>query len=99
MIARHLTFVHFALALALAVASVGVALVLRPWGVLAIAASAAYSVWALRRSEHRGFVRTGQMRRAFEPERHFNGAQVTLLFLALMAQAVAAAYALVGDKG
>ena len=42
----------------------------------------------------RGFVKSTQIRRAFEPARHFNGGQVFVLFATLILQAGVAAYVL-----
>ena len=44
------------------------------------------NVWAIVRSEQEGFVRTRQARRAYEPPRHLNGAQMMILVLLVMAE-------------
>lgn len=95
MIARHVTLVHFVLAVAAGLASVALAVVLGAPGLLLVLASAVYTVWAVRKSDHKGFVKSAQMRRAFEPERHFGAAQVVVLMGLLMLQALVAAYLLV----
>lgn len=59
-----------------------------------LALSVGYNVWALVVSERHGFVKTNQIRRAFEPERHFNAAQVFVIVVLIMVQVGTAAYAL-----
>ncbi len=95
MIALHATVRYFLTSLTLGLASIAVAWVTGPVGLIAIAAAMAFIGWTLRRSETRGFVRSGQMRRAFEPERHFSGVQTAALFGMLMLQAVVGAFVLV----
>lgn len=89
---RHATNFHFGLAALLALASLAVGFVWRPWGVVLILVSMLYSYWAIRMSDTKGFVRSGQMRRAFEPERHFNGLQTFGLLVLMMAQVFVAVY-------
>ena len=89
---RHATNFHFGLASLLALASVAACYLLRPFGVLAVLLSVAYSLWTIRTSDTKGFVRTGQMRRAFEPERHFNGLQTLVLMVLLMVQIFVGVY-------
>lgn len=95
MIALHTTVRYFIAAVVLGLASIVVAWVTGPTGLIAIVAAMAFIGWALRRSETRGFVRSGQMRRAFEPERHFTGVQTAALFAILMLQTLVGAFVLV----
>ena len=89
---RHATNFHFGLSALLAIASLAICYIWRPFGVIPLLFSVAYSLWAIRTSDTKGFVRSGQMRRAFEPERHFNGLQTMVLMLLLMAQAFVGVY-------
>ena len=95
MLTFHVTARYFALALVVGVVGLAIALVAGPVGVAGTVAAMAFTVWLLRRSETHGFVRSGQMRRAFEPERHFNGIQTMVLFGMLMVMTLVAAFALV----
>jgi hypothetical protein len=74
------------LALPFAIGTVGVAIIL---------ASMAFSIWAIHKSDTTGFIKTSQIRRAFESARHFNMGQVILLFGLLLLQVLIGAYALV----
>ncbi len=94
MLARNVTLLYFVLALGAALVTTGLPLVLGPWALVLTLASFCFTIWALRRSDGRGFVKSSQIRRAFEPARHFNGAQVFALFVTLVVQAGAAAFVL-----
>lgn len=48
----------------------------------------------LRINDGRGFIRTREMRRAYEARRHFSILEVIVLFLLIMADMLAMAYAL-----
>ncbi len=85
----------FTLAFLLAIASLALPFVLGAWGVVGILASMVLSIWAIHKSDTTGFVRTSQMRRAFESARHFNLGQVVLLFGLLLVQILIFAYVLV----
>ena len=65
-----------------------------PWFLFLVAASLLFNVWALIVSERRGFVRSNQIRRAFEPNRHFNAAQVFIVSALIMIQLAGAAFIL-----
>lgn len=45
-----------------------------------------YNLWSVIKSEHSGFVNTRQFRRAYEPARHFNVAQVFTVISLIMAE-------------
>lgn len=64
-----------------------------------LAASMAFKVWAIRRSEREGFVKSREMRRAFEPARHFNGAQVFTLVVLIILEIGVATFLLVQRHG
>lgn len=49
------------------------------------ALSIGLNAWSLVTSERQGFVRSNQLRRAFEPARHFNAAQVLAVVIYIMA--------------
>ncbi|MCA0268795.1 MAG: hypothetical protein LCH53_06215 [Bacteroidetes bacterium] len=89
---RHATNFHFGLAAVLALTSLAVCYLWKPFGVIVLLLSVAYSIWAIHMSDTKGFVRSGQMRRAFEPERHFNGLQTLILMGLMMAQAFVGVY-------
>ncbi len=57
-----------------------------PWMLIFLLASIGFNIWALIVSERQGFVRSNQIRRAYEPQRHFNAAQVFTVVLCIMAQ-------------
>lgn len=95
-ITQHLTLIVFCTALAGAVLSLSLPFLAGEIaGIVVTACSVAYSIWAIWTSEHGGFVRTRQMRRAFEPQRHFNGVQVLLLLLLIMIQLGLTSYLLI----
>ncbi len=80
----------FAGAFLFAVISLALPLVFGPWGVVGVLVS-----MAIHKSDTTGFIRTSQIRRAFESARHFNIGQVILLFGLLLVQVLISAYALV----
>ncbi len=81
----------------LAVISLALPFVLGAWGVVGVIVSMAFSIWAIHKSDTSGFIRTSQIRRAFESARHFNIGQVILLFGLLLVQVLISAYALVSS--
>jgi len=52
-------------------------------------------LWVLYINDHRGFVRSKQMRRAHEPRRHFNAFEVLVLFGMVAANLLLMAYILI----
>lgn len=94
MLARNVTHLYFATALGLALLSTALPFLLGPLALVLTLASFLFTIWALRRSDGRGFVKSTQIRRAFEPARHFNGVQTFVLFLTLIVQAGTAAFVL-----
>ncbi len=95
MLSFHVTARYFTLALVVGVVGLALALVAGPLGIVGTVVAMAFTMWLLRRSETHGFVRSGQMRRAFEPERHFNGIQTMVLFGMLMVMTLVVAYVIV----
>lgn len=89
-----MTSVVFGVCTVATLVSIGLVLALDSWVFVVLTAAIGFNVWALIVSERHGFVRSTQLRRAFEPERHFNAAQVLAVVAYLMAQVVAGAYAL-----
>lgn len=85
----------FTVTFLLAVASLTFPFLVGPLGVLGIVGSMVLSIWAIHKSDTSGFVRTSQIRRAFESARHFNLGQVILLFGLLLVQILIGAYALI----
>ncbi len=56
--------------------------------------SVVFNIWAVAKSERDGFVKTTQMRRAYEPARHFNIAQVFAILIFVMIQVSLGLYVL-----
>lgn len=94
MLARNVTLLYFVIALGLALLTTALPFVFGPALLVLTLGSFLFTIWALRRSDGRGFVKSTQIRRAFEPARHFNGAQMFVLFVTLIVQAGAAAFVL-----
>lgn len=91
----HITARYFLLSLLAGVGSLALGWISGKLGALIILAAMGFVAWTLRRSETKGFIRSGQMRRAFEPERHYSGVQTAILFGLLMVQALIAAFVFV----
>lgn len=51
-------------------------------------------IWMLLINDRKGFIRSREMRRAYEARRHFSILETIVLFLLIMADMLAAAYAL-----
>ncbi len=85
----------FTAAFLLAVVSLAFPFAFGTVGLAGILASMAFSIWTIHKSDRSGFIRTSQIRRAFESARHFNLGQVILLFGLLLIQVLITAYALV----
>ena len=51
-------------------------------------------IWMLLINDRTGFIRSREMRRAYEARRHFSILETIVLFLLIMADMLAAAYAL-----
>lgn len=94
MLARNVTLFYFVLAISLALLSIALPVLFGAPLLVLTLASFLFTIWTLRRSDGRGFVKSTQIRRAFEPARHFNGGQVFVLFTTLILQAGVAAYVL-----
>lgn len=86
-LAGQLTHVVFWAALLLALSSTALS-VLEPAYSPLLVLSVLFNVWALYQSERKGFVRAREMRRAYEPPRHFNRFQVLLITVLIMGQSV-----------
>ena len=96
LVARHVTLLVFSAALVFSMSSL--LLLFTTDEAIALTAtvfSVLFSLWSIWHSEERGFVQSRQMRRAFEPARHFNGAQVLSLVVLIMAQIGLASYFLI----
>lgn len=92
---RHVTRFVFWGSLALTLASVGLTLAFGDAVLPVLVLSVAANLVALYRNERGGFVRSRELRRAYEPARHFNAAEVVTLFLAVLAQFTIGAYVLI----
>lgn len=58
------------------------------------AAAIVLQIWILLINDRKGFIRSREMRRAYEARRHFSILETIVLFLLIMADMLAAAYAL-----
>jgi uncharacterized membrane protein len=85
----------FTAALLAALASIVLPFALGCVALLATLASMAFSIWAIHKSDTTGFIKTSQIRRAFESARHFNIGQVILLFGLLLVQVLVVAYVMI----
>lgn len=84
---RHVTVFVFLVALVIALASLASFYVVpenMAFGIVGF--SILFSLGTILVSERGGFVRTRQMRRAYEPARHYNGFQVLALIILIMLQ-------------
>lgn len=95
MFARHLTQVVFWAAFLLTLASTSLTMAYRDDVLLLLLLSAVANLVALYRNERGGFVRSKELRRAYEPPRHFNTVQLAALFLGVLAQFTLGAYVLI----
>ena len=76
------------------VAGVGLPVVLDVQWVWLTAFAVALQIWMLLINDRKGFIRSREMRRAYEARRHFSILETIVLFLLIMADLLAAAYAL-----
>ena len=84
---RHLTAIVFGLTLSFSMVTIVLLLLNKaPLYLVLLLVSIAFNSWSLYRSERSGFVRLKEMRRAFEPPRHFNTMQIFTVILCMMAQ-------------
>ena len=95
MIARHLTQVVFWSALLLSIVSVALAYLKGELFLVLLALSLGFNVWSVLKSEREGFVRSTELRRTYEPARHFNAAQMVIVVSLIMAQIVVAVLILI----
>ena len=94
MITRHFTQVVFWTAVLLSLLSVALVFAADEAFLVLLGVSALFNIWSLFKSERDGFVKSNQIRRAHEPARHFNPAQVAVVVVLVMAQVGLGAYAL-----
>ena len=66
--------------------SIALVLAVGPSLLFLLLLSALFNLWSVVQSERGGFVKTRQLRRAYEPARHFNVAQVFTVLLLVMAE-------------
>ena len=91
---KHMTYIVFGGVLVFSVLSVWLSLYLSLIGLTIVGLSILCNVAALVRSERQGFVRAQEMRRAYEPARHFNALQTLLIFTIILAQMVWVTYSI-----
>gem|GEM_PF-6604615 len=58
----------------------------RPQYALILAFAIFVNVWSIIQSERHGFVKAKEMRRAFEPPRHFNGFHIFIVVTLIIAE-------------
>lgn len=93
---KHLTTIVFWSALALSVISSGLAFVFaEPLWLILLGGSLLYNLWAVFTSDRTGFIKEKEMRRAYEPPRHFNPLQIFITLGMVMVQLGVAAYLLI----
>lgn len=78
----------------LGVAGVATPVVIDVQWVWLTAAAIVLQIWILLINDRKGFIRSREMRRAYEARRHFSILETIVLFLLIMADMLAAAYAL-----
>jgi len=76
------------------VAGIGLPVVLDVQWVWLTGAAIILQIWMLLINDRKGFIRSREMRRAYEARRHFSILETIILFLLIMADMLAAAYAL-----
>lgn len=94
---KHLTTIVFWTALFLSLVSCALAYLFADtaaW-LIFLGVSLAYNMWAILTSDRTGFIREKEMRRAYEPPRHFNPLQIFITIAMVMAQLGVAAYVLI----
>ena len=94
MITKHLTQVVFGSAVFFSLLSSGLTFMLNDFFLILVVLSILFNIWSLLKSERDGFVKSSQFRRAYEPARHFNIAQVLIVMALLMLQFGLGAYVL-----
>jgi len=91
---KHKTLIIFTTVTILSIASVALTLAFgTPWFPLIIFSVLA-GAFSIYKSEKEGFVRSKEIRRSYEPPRHYNSAQVLTVVVLIMAQIGVFAYAL-----
>ena len=76
------------------VAGIGLPVVLDVQWVWLTAFAIVLQIWMLLINDRKVFIRSREMRRAYEARRHFSILETIILFLLIMADMLAAAYAL-----
>ena len=95
MFRKHQTRLVFGAAVVLSVLTIGLLMLLEEPLIPTVIASAAFNCWALVTNDRKGFSRSKEMRRAYEPERHFTSGQILFMIGLLMLQVGAVTYVLV----
>ncbi|NND71005.1 MAG: hypothetical protein HKN43_05450 [Rhodothermales bacterium] len=93
-VVKHKTIIIFAAVIVLSLASVTLILVSGKDWLPIIGVSIVLAVFSIYKSEKDGFIRSKEIRRSYEPPRHFNSGQVLTIIVLIMAQIGVAAYAL-----
>lgn len=84
-ILKNMTHIVFWCAVVLSMGSILMVLIFQKYFFL-IAISLLFNLWSILQSERNGFVKAKEMRRAFEPPRHFSGFQILILVILIVAE-------------
>lgn len=95
---RNLTQLIFWLAVACSLVSAALIVTLGHFAIPAGVASMGFATWAIIRSENKGFLRTSQLRRAYEPARRFTPVQTGSLLALVMVQIATVMYVLIAPS-
>lgn len=91
---KHKTLVIFISVVILALGSSAVTLLFGKSWIPLVLVSVLLGIGAIYKSEKEGFVKSKEIRRSYEPPRHFNSAQTLTVVTLIMVQIGVCAYAL-----
>lgn len=98
MIMRYRTALVFWGALVFSFLSLGLLFALDSLSLALLIPSILLNIWSIRKNDRSGFVKSKELRRAYEPARHFNGMQVFVLTGLVMCQIGVGTYALLAEQ-
>jgi len=84
-LAKNMTHIIFWCVVICSMVSILVVLTFQQY-IYLIGLSLIMNVWSIIQSERNGFVKAKEMRRAFEPPRHFSGFQILIVVLLILAE-------------
>lgn len=91
---KHKTLAIFTSVVLLALGSSAITLIFGKVWIPLVLASVLLGIGVVYKSEKEGFVKSKEIRRSYEPPRHFNSAQTLTVVLLIMVQIGVCAYAL-----